>query len=66
MPDYVASAGGVIAGVAAHGVYPTSQMQAKLDGIHDRTATILHRARAEDRPETEIAHEMARVLLEAD
>lgn len=65
VPDFVASAGGVIAGTAAAGLYPRAEMQGKLDGIRDRALTILRRADAEGRTPHEVAREMAEELLAA-
>jgi len=63
VPDFVASAGGVIAGTAAAGLYPASEMQGKLDGIRARTLEILERAaRDGERPEA-VAERIARELL---
>ncbi|MEX2473313.1 MAG: Glu/Leu/Phe/Val dehydrogenase dimerization domain-containing protein [Gemmatimonadota bacterium] len=65
VPDFVASAGGVIAGTAAAGLYPQDEMQGKLDGIQDRALAILRRADTEGRTPHEVAHEMAEELLAA-
>jgi leucine dehydrogenase len=63
VPDFVASAGGVIAGSAAAGLYPRDQMQPKLDGICDRSLVILRRADAEDVPPQQVAYRMAEEVL---
>jgi leucine dehydrogenase len=63
VPDYVASAGGVIAGSAAAGLYPRDEMQAKIDGIYDRALAILRAAELQDRTPHEIACRMAEELL---
>lgn len=65
VPDFVASAGGVIAGTAAAGLYPRDEMQGKLDGIRDRALAILRRADAEGRTPHEVARDLARELLGA-
>lgn len=65
VPDFVASAGGVIAGTAAAGLYPREAMQGKLDGIQDRALAILRRADAEGRTPHDVAREMAEELLAA-
>ncbi len=64
VPDFVASAGGVIAGAAAAGVYPASEMAAKLDGIFDRSLEILRRSDAEGLTPNEVAERIARELLD--
>jgi leucine dehydrogenase len=63
VPDFVASAGGVIAGTAAAGLYPASEMQGKLDAIRDRALEILRRAEAEGRTPHDVARQMAEELL---
>ena len=63
VPDFVASAGGVIAGTAAAGIYPATEMQAKLDGIYDRSLAILRRAAKERLTPHEVAYRMAAELL---
>ncbi len=63
VPDFVAGAGGVIAGLAAAGFYPAQEMAAKLDGIYDRTLEILKRADAEGRTPNEVAVDLARERL---
>jgi len=63
VPDFVASAGGVIAGMAAAGLYPKEEMASKLDGIFDRTLEILARADVENRPPDEVAVDLARERL---
>ena len=63
VPDFVASAGGVIAGTAAAGLYPSDQMQAKLDGIYDRSLDILRAADAEGLTPHAVAYRMAAELL---
>lgn len=65
VPDFVASAGGVIAGTAAAGLYPQDEMQGKLDAIQDRALAILRRADAEGRTPHGVAREMAEELLAA-
>ena len=65
VPDFVASAGGVIAGTAAAGLYPRDEMQDKLDAIQGRALAILRRADAEGRTPHEVAYEMAEELLSA-
>jgi leucine dehydrogenase len=64
VPDFVASAGGVIAGLAAAGLYPADEMSSKLDGIYQRSLEILARADAEDRTPDEVAIALARERLE--
>jgi len=59
VPDFVASAGGIIAGMAASGLYPSAEMQGKLDAIRDRVLEILRRADAQGRPPLEVAYAMA-------
>jgi leucine dehydrogenase len=66
VPDFVASGGGVIAGSAAAGVYPASEVAAKLGGIFDRSLEILRRAEAEHLTPHEVAERMARELLAKD
>lgn len=66
VPDFVASAGGVIAGTAAAGLYPQEEMQAKLDGIYDRSLAILRTADAEELTPHEVAYRMAREILERE
>ncbi|MEX2467292.1 MAG: Glu/Leu/Phe/Val dehydrogenase dimerization domain-containing protein [Gemmatimonadota bacterium] len=66
IPDFVASAGGVIAGTAAAGLYPNDQMQTKLDGIYDRALAILRAADAEELTPHEVAYRMAAELLERE
>lgn len=63
VPDFVASAGGVIAGLAAAGLYPAQEMSSKLDAIYDRTLKILARADAEDRTPDEVAVDLAKERL---
>jgi len=63
VPDFVASAGGIIAGMAASGIYPKEEMPAKLDGIYARTLAILAAADREDRTPHEIAYRMADEIL---
>ena len=59
VPDYVASAGGVIAGIAAEGVIEQSVAKECIDQVFDRTLAVLTRA-ADDgiSPET-VAAQMA-------
>jgi leucine dehydrogenase len=66
VPDFVASAGGVIAGTAAAGLYPKEQMRAKLLGIYGRVLAILKAADAENRTPHEVAYRMAAELLARD
>lgn len=63
VPDFVASAGGVIAGTAAAGLYPAAEMAAKLDGIGARTLEILRRADREGETPDVVAVRIARELL---
>jgi len=66
VPDFVASAGGVIAGTAAAGLYPKDQMRTKLLGIYGRVLEILEAADAEGRTSHEVAYRMAAELLARD
>jgi leucine dehydrogenase len=66
VPDFVASAGGVIAGAAAAHLYDPREMRGKLDGIYDRALAILRRADAEGRPPSEVARRMAEEALESE
>ena len=66
VPDFVASAGGVIAGTAAAGLYPKEQMNGKLRGIYDRSLAILRQAEAENVTPHEVAYRMAAELLERE
>ncbi len=59
VPDYVASAGGVIAGIGAEGVIPRADAQALIDGIFDRASQIVTMAEREGVPSTAIARRMA-------
>ena len=63
VPDFVASAGGVIAGTAAAGLYPQSEMQGKLEGIHARSLAILGQAEERDVTPHAVAYEMAARML---
>lgn len=66
VPDFVASAGGVIAGTAAAGLYPKNRMRQKLDGIYDRALEILRVAEGEARTPHEIAYRMAARMLQEE
>lgn len=66
VPDFVASAGGVIAGTAAAGLYPKEQMRGKLAGIYDRSLAILRQADAENLTPHEVAYRMAAEQLERE
>lgn len=66
VPDFVASAGGVIAGTAAAGLYPKEQMKGKLGGIYDRSLAILRQADAENLTPHEVAYRMAAERLERE
>lgn len=66
VPDFIASAGGVIAGTAAAGLYPPEEMRGKLDAIFDRSLGVLRRAEAEGRTPHEVAYGLAAERLEAD
>jgi len=66
VPDFVASAGGIIAGTAAAGLYPIDEMESKLAGIHDRTLTILDTAEAEGLTPHAVAVRTARARLEEE
>ncbi len=63
VPDFVASAGGVIAGTAAAGLYPQAEMPGKLEGIYDRALAILGQATADGATPHEVAHRMAARML---
>ena len=66
VPDFVASAGGVIAGSAAAGLYPQDEMEGKLRGIYDRALAILRQAEDQGLTPHEVAYRMAAELLERD
>ncbi len=63
VPDFVASAGGVIAGTAAAGLYPQAEMEGKLEGIHGRALAILRQADAEGATPHQVAYGMAARML---
>lgn len=66
VPDFVASGGGIIAGMAASGLYPSDEMQPRLDSIHDRALEILRRADATGETPNAVAHAMAHEILKID
>lgn len=66
IPDFVASAGGVIAGTAAAGLYPKEQMKGKLGSIYDRSLAILRQADAENVTPHHVAYRMAAAMLERE
>lgn len=63
VPDFVASAGGVIAGTAAAGLYPREEMPGKLEGIHGRALSILRQAEADGVTPHAVAYRMAARML---
>lgn len=63
VPDFVASAGGVIAGTAAAGLYPREEMRGKMEGIRHRSLEILGRADAEGTTPHQVAYRMAEEIL---
>lgn len=63
VPDPIASAGGVIAGIAAEGLISDSYARDQLTGIYERARDILARARSEARTEVDVAADLVRRVL---
>lgn len=65
-PDYVVNSGGIIAVAAEYeGGRPERQVRARVETIHARTLAIFERARAEGRPTSAVADQMAREAIAA-
>ena len=65
-PDYVVNSAGIITVAAEYeGDVTREAVEAKIDGIYDRTLAIFERADREDRPTSEIADQMAREIIAA-
>jgi leucine dehydrogenase len=63
VPDFVASAGGVIAGIAAEGIIEADEADQRIARIFDRSLSILQHAAHEGLTETDVATRMAAALL---
>lgn len=66
VPDPIASAGGVIAGIAAEGVISSEYARTQLEAIYDRTRDVLAQAQAEGRSEVEVAADLVQRVLDEE
>ncbi|AKT39093.1 Glu/Leu/Phe/Val dehydrogenase dimerization domain-containing protein [Chondromyces crocatus] len=64
IPDYVASAGGVLSGAVDLFGWPRSELERKIEGIHDTVLRVLEIAKAEGMSPSDAAERLARRRIE--